>query len=359
VSAPTSGVAPVRVLSIPAGHVYVRHLSSPVGDDVVRLPDPPVPGSPRAAQWWPPQALDADWVEAHREEFDLVHLHFGFDARSPGQLSDWVERLAVLGKPLVYTVHDLRNPHHETATLHAEQLEVLIPAASALITLTEGARSAIRRQYGREAHVLPHPHVVPEQWLLAPRPRRHHFTVGVHLKSLRANMDPLPVLEVLAKVVPAIPDGRLRVDVHCDVMTPGTQRHDPEVARAVSSLAEDEHVDVEIHDFFTDDELWDYLSGLDVSVLPYRFGTHSGWLEACHDLGTVAAVPDCGFYDQQRPCLSYHLGPEGLDAASLEAAVQEAYANPREWRAAPEERHEERVALAAAHRRIYAEVLDQ
>ena len=34
-----------------------------------------------------------------------------------------------------------------------------------------------------------------------------------------------------------------------------------------------------------DDELWDYLQSLDVSVLPYRFGTHSGWLEACHDLG--------------------------------------------------------------------------
>ena len=39
-----------------------------------------------------------------------------------------------------------------------------------------------------------------------------------------------------------------------------------------------------------------------VSVLPYRFGTHSGWLEACFDLGTAVIAPSCGFYKQQRPC---------------------------------------------------------
>lgn len=34
------------MLSVPEGHVYVRHLSDPGADDgVVRLPDPPVPGT--------------------------------------------------------------------------------------------------------------------------------------------------------------------------------------------------------------------------------------------------------------------------------------------------------------------------
>ena len=60
-----------------------------------------------------------------------------------------------------------------------------------------------------------------------------------------------------------------------------------------------------MHDYFTDDELWDYLSSLDVSVLPYRFGTHSGWLEACFDLGTIVLAPDCGYYAEQRPCVTY------------------------------------------------------
>ena len=51
-------------------------------------------------------------------------------------------------KPLVLTVHDLRNPHHDTAQLHDAQLGVLVPAADALITLTPGAAATIRRPLG-------------------------------------------------------------------------------------------------------------------------------------------------------------------------------------------------------------------
>ena len=81
------------------------------------------------------------------------------------------------------------------------------------------------------------------------------------------------------------------------------------------------HDEVELreHDYFSDDELWDYLHGLDVSVLPYRFGTHSGWLEACFDLGTAVVAPSCGFYAEQQPCLTYRHDEDGLDAASLVA----------------------------------------
>ena len=130
----------VRVLSVPSGHVYVAHLTSPqVHDDVVRLADPVVPGDVPAAQWWPPPALEAQWVADHHREFDLAHLHFGFDNREPAELAEWVAVLRAHRKPLVYTVHDLRNPHHEDRLLHDQQLDVLIPNADALVTLTPGA----------------------------------------------------------------------------------------------------------------------------------------------------------------------------------------------------------------------------
>ena len=73
-------------------------------------------------------------------------------------------------------------------------------------------------------------------------------------------------------------------------------------------------------------ELWEYLNAIDVSVLPYRFGTHSGWLEACFDLGTAVVAPSCGFYAEQRPCVIYRHDETGLDAASLAGAVRSAYA---------------------------------
>jgi hypothetical protein len=348
----------VRVLSVPANHVYIRHLSSPrVLDGVRRLPDPRPPGGVPDAQWWPPPALEPGWVARHHDTFDLVHLHFGFDARTPEELSEWLAELAARGKPFVYTVHDLRNPHHEASDLHDAQLDVLVPAADALVTLTPGAADDIRRRWGRDAIVLPHPHVVPEPALSRPRPERDDFVVGVHLKSLRASMDPVPVVETLAKIVPDLPGARLRVDVHTDVMTPGMPNHDRDVADLLQGLHGDGGIELEVHDYFTDEELWDYLLGLDVSVLPYRFGTHSGWLEACYDLGTTVLAPECGYYRQQRPCLTYHFGPLRLDVASLQRALQYAYQLRPRWRAVPAVRRSERDAVARAHQQLYAEVL--
>lgn len=347
-------VQALKVLSVPSGHVYVRHLSSPgVDSDVLRLPDPPVPGDRPAAQWWPPPSLDPRWVNQHHEDFDLVHVHFGFDARTPKQLAEWADTLRRHGKPLVYTVHDLRNPHHRDTRLHDAQLDVLVTAADALITLTPGAATEVHRRWGRPVTVLPHPHVVEEPSLSRPRPDHDGFSVGLHLKSLRAGMEPVPVLETLTKVVPALDGGRLRVDVHTDVVTPGMPNHDPGLVRLLRELQRADRVDLHVHDFFTDDELWDYLQSLDVAVLPYRYGTHSGWLEACYDLGTTVVAPSCGFYAEQRPCLSYTLDEHGLDLPSLEAAVTRAHSERPSWRADPAGRRAERAYLAGVHRTLY------
>ena len=151
---------------------------------------------------------------------------------------------------------------------------MLVSAADALITLTPGAAAEIRRRWGREAWVLPHPHVVEEPILSRPRPGHDGFVIGVHVKSLRANMDPLPVIEGIVEVLAQMPGARLRVDAHTDVMTPVFLRYAPELAAGLRTLEDGRGlIDLHVHDYFTDDELWDYLPCLDVSVLPYRFGT--------------------------------------------------------------------------------------
>ncbi|MBA2464132.1 MAG: glycosyltransferase [Nocardioidaceae bacterium] len=348
----------MRVLSVPECHVYVRHLGHPDGEDhVVRLPDPPVPGDVPAAQWWPPPALEAAWVRRHHDSFDVFHLHFGFDARTPDDLNDLVAALREQRKPLVYTVHDLRNPHHLSRGLHDAQLDILVPAADALITLTNGAADEIEQRWGRTATVLPHPHVVSEPTMSRARKRREEYVVGVHLKSLRASMDPVPVLETLIRTVATLPDTRLVVNVHTDVVTRGSDRFDVAVTDLLRDAEANGTVDLAVHDFLDDEQLWDYLQGIDLSVLPYRFGTHSGWLEACHDLGTAVLAPDCGYYRQQRPCLTYHLDEHGLDVPSLEQAVVRAVSERPSWRAEPVARRRERIWIAESHRHLYAHVL--
>ena len=93
------------------------------------------------------------------------------------------------------------------------------------------------------------------------------------------------------------------MDVHSDVMDRGGARHDPELVDGCARRGRRRAARLVVHDFFTDAQLWAYLRDeIDVSVLPYRFGTHSGWLEACHDLGTAVVAPNCGYYREQRPC---------------------------------------------------------
>ena len=144
---------------MPASHIYVRHLSDPGGfDTVTRLRDPvPADGRKVPGGWWPPLMLDPGWIRENHHRFDVFHVHFGFDAIGPAVLAEVVQELKMHDKPLVYTVHDLRNPHHTEPDAHAEQQEVLIAAAQALITLTPGAAQVMAARWNRQVHVLPAP----------------------------------------------------------------------------------------------------------------------------------------------------------------------------------------------------------
>jgi glycosyltransferase involved in cell wall biosynthesis len=346
-----------RVASVPADHPYVRHLGAPGGDAVTRLPDPREPGQ---RGWWPPRMLEPAWVEAHADEFDLFHVQFGFDGRHPDQLRELVGLLDELGKPLVYTVHDLRNPNHDEHHLHAEQMAVLVEAAAALVTLTECAATQIRERCGRDAEVIPHPHVVPLDLLggryLEHRPRAAAPVVGVHLKSMRANMVGVPLLQALTEeggVGPA----RLRVDVHEEIWRPEAPAFRGEVRTTLEHLERRDLLDLHLHGYFTDTELYDYLAGLDVAVLPYRFGTHSGWLEACRDLGTAVVAPSCGCYGDQGPVFTFDCDEDGLDPVSLRDAVARALEARGIGDATVAWRRRQRAEIAHAHEALYRRLL--
>jgi beta-1,4-mannosyltransferase len=315
--------APIRIASVPADHPYVRHLGAP-GDSVVRLEDEREPGQ---RGWWPPRMLEPEWVERHADDFDLFHVQFGFDGRHPEQLRELVSALDRLDKPLVYTVHDLRNPNHEEGGLHDAQMEVLVDASDALVTLTDGAARRIEERFGRTATVIPHPHVVPldllaERYPVPTEPGRPPV-VGVHFKSMRANMVGVPLLAALTEG-DGVDAARLRVDLHSEIWEPQAPAFRGDLRTTLEHLERREALELAVHDYFSDVELYDYLASLDVAVLPYRFGTHSGWLEACRDLGTAVVAPSCGCYGDQGPVFVYDCDEDGLDAASLRGAVRRA-----------------------------------
>ncbi len=367
---------PLVVASVPADHPYVRHLAAPAEvapGTVVRLPDPDPdhPGDPtRRARdrWWPPAMLRPEWVPAR--DFDLMHVHFGFDDRTPAQLHDLVTALRARGRALVLTVHDLRNPHHTDPSLLRAQLDVLVPAADALLTLTDGAADEVLARWGRRPSVVPHPHVVDLDVMRRVRASRAADLsaapvaqrVGVAVKDLRANTDVLrllPALEALAG------DGvRPVVSIHR-----ATHRHprDDRAARLVAALdaaAARGTIALVVHEPLDDHDLWSAVAGLDAMVLPYRFGTHSGWLEMCHDVGTSVVAPGTGHYATQGADATYAADPdapdgEGADTASVVAAVHHALAARTAGLPGldADARHAQRVAVARAHDAVYRDAV--
>jgi hypothetical protein len=353
------GRSRLKVASVPSGHVYVRHLSPAGGTDPVerlRDPDPDDPRRSAQQRWWPPVMLRPDWAES--ADIDVFHVQFGFDTCTPEVLHELVDVLRRRGIPLVFTVHDLRNPHHRDRREHDAQLDVLVPAADAVITLTRGAAAEIARRWGVEAIVLPHPHVVglAQAQALRERPRSGPWPEGLHVKSLRASMDPLRVLPTLVEQVASMPDARLLVNGHRDVLAEGGARRDAELATWLRDAEARGDLELRIHDYLSDDELWSYLAALDVSVLPYRFGTHSGWLEACRDLGTTVVAPDCGYFADQGPIRTYAMGEDRFDPDSLRSALHAARTDPPPP-ADLAARAVQRDEVAAAHLAVYRRVL--
>ena len=356
---PSQAQRTVTVASVPANHVYVHHIAAEGGDGVHRLADPCPDDPRRSAQeaWWPPVMLHPDWIA--RADFDVFHLQFGFDAWSPERLRAVVAALRRRPKPFVYTVHDLRNPHHEDRALHDAQLDVLVPAADALVTLTAGAAREIADRWGRRAHVVPHPHVVdfPTMNRLADPPRSGGVRIGLHVKSLRAGMDPGRLLPTLLRFVSTNPGTVLQVNGHRDVLEPGGARYCAELDRLLREAAAAGHVDLRVHDFMTDAELFAYLASLDIAVLPYRFGTHSGWLEACRDLGTTVVAPSCGYYADQGPVVTYVNQERTFEPQSLVQALTEAANRPGLGRLTVDARRSQRAGIAAFHADLYQSLL--
>ena len=278
---------PLTVASVPSGHVYVRHLAPIDGRGAVRLPDPDPnrPDRPAGATWWPPVMLDPEW--ARTADFDVFHLHFGFDAVRPEELDRLARVLRGRGKPFVFTVHDLRNPHHDDRRLHDEQLDVLVRAADAVVTLTPGAAREIEVRWGRTATVVPHPHVVDLPTIaraLEVRPRRRHrpFRVGLHLKSLRANMDPMRILPTLVDTVADLDDAVLQVNCHRDILDADGARRDEELSTWLRDEAAFGRLELEVHDYFSDDDLWS---------LPRVARPVGPALHLRHPLGMARGVP--------------------------------------------------------------------
>jgi hypothetical protein len=344
----------IRVATLPGRGLYARHLGHPEGIDGVHHVTVGQAGVPRA-----PSCLDHAWLAEHLAEVDVVHAIAAPSGLSGEELAGVVEVVRDSGTPLVFTAYHLEDPHALSSERYAEQLDVLVPTADAVVTLTASAAAEIADRWGVEATVLPHPHAVDFVRMRQQRPRfGARFKVGVHLGNLRTAVEPAALLLALADAVSSVEGGYLVATVNESAADRGSAAYDPALLHTLEEAVRGIGV-VHVSRPLSEPSLWDYLFALDVCVLPGLRGSHSIWPEACYDLGTQIVLPGGTHAAAQQESQGFDLldGGRVPDPASVVSAVKEASSIHRTdgaERADPIQRWQQRVDLAECLRSTYA-----
>ena len=352
-SAAWEGRPTISVATLPGRGLYARHLSHPEGVDAVYRPTVGLPGAAsRGAAFTP------TWLRAHLDAIDVVHVQGVHPQQSPRLIAEAAETVRRNGTPLVVTGYHLSDPSGADPRRYAAQLDALVPVADAVVTLTDSAAAEMRRRWGVDALVLPHPHAVDFVRMRQARSARSdRLRVGLHLAALQVPMDPVLLVDALTRATHDVAGVQLAVHAHETVLDPGSSSYNAEVLREIERLVRDAGGSLRVHRPLSDAQLWDHLFALDVSVVPGLHGSHSVWPEACSDLGTRALMPADAHAAGQQPCLTYAPGAD-VDAlaGSLATALRTARSEPA-LRADPEQRWAERVHVAESLRSLYERLL--
>lgn len=305
--------------------------------------------------------MTARWLSEHADDYDVLHVHFGLESFTPDQLRAGLDAARRAARPVVFTVHDLDNPQLVDQEPYRALLDVIVPTADRVVTLTSSASAEIERRWDRPSVVLPHPTLLDE----ATPPRRiadDVVRVGIHLRDLRPNIDAEQAVVAAVGAARLLQhDGR---PVMFEVLLNERVRDDRAADRVVAAAEGQTAVRVRRTAYLDDAQVEEWLAGLDLFVLPYRHGTHSGWVELCYDLGVRVAGTDVGHIRSQHPSEFRVIDLD--DPATLADAVtwsgdsQHASSRARDLLASRRaERLDERQQVRDAHTRLYADAIDE
>ena len=201
----------------------------------------------------------------------------------------------------------------------------------------------------------PAPHVAPQETIVA----------GLHLRDLRPNIDGPAVTRALVGATAQLRARSVPAEVRVVMFDHVRDSVARDQVRAACASAP--HVSLVEHRRPDDAALFAALCALDVSVLPYTHGTHSGWAELCWDLAVPVVGAPVGYIGEQHADPGWFIACDPADPVSLAAAIEQVAAAGRRDEthrasARRERRHERDLrqpAIVRAHRRVYARALDR
>lgn len=353
---------------LPAAHPAVRRLTGlRAASDLVEL----VPVWPGLSSGVPPP-WETGWHgggpggDDRLSGVDVVHVHFGYEYLEPTGVHDLIEHRDRTGVPMVLTVHDIVHPAPEDPNPRRDLTGLLVESASQVLTLTETAARELWVRWGVEALVVAHPRLLDDPESSAVIRAAKHLrapgdtVVGVLLEHMGENMPGPELLDVLAPAAAGRRGAHLRIVVDAQAWRDacGEDRESGGHHLVAELAAEGDWESVRLLRY-EPLNLWRVrteFAALDVCVLPYRFATHSTWLELCRDLGVTPVFPNVGclreqWFDRCDP--ARHSGEvyDPRQPGSLTWALQTAIDEPRG--APPRVEGADPRAVMAAHERVY------
>lgn len=370
-----------RVAVLPAAHPAVRRITGlgvdshidlvPVRPGVVNGRTPTVAFT--AAERTPSDDASG---EIHRDadpmsSVDVAHVHFGYDYLAPESTDDVVRHLAGVDVPMVLTVHDIVYPADDDQQPHRGHTGTLVEAANTVVTLTDVAAQELWVRWGVQPLVIPHPRLLTEEEISAAVRGSKHLrspdsaVVGVLLERMGENIEGPELLDQLASVASGRPGADLRILVEAQAWRDacGEDGESGGNHLVAELAAEGDWTSVRLARYESLDlsALLTEFAALDVCVLPYRFATHSTWLELCRDLGVAPVFPAVGclreqWFDRCDP--ADHSGEvyDPRDSAAIAAAVRAALDTP--LAAPPRVEGADPAAVMAEYSKVYREIAD-
>lgn len=302
--------------------------------------------------------MRASWIGENASRFDLMHVTRCPDDISMADFRDAVELLEQLGKPLAFTA-----PGSGTSLspMHREIESALAQRADRVIVHTYQARADVSDEHGRDALVIQHPGVLPPEAAESlPRPRRiPPFTIGIVLCSLAPDPISETLVEVMAEQARESSCFKARVDVEADARRP--EKHPGNLVPLLSGLSKRDLVDLRLPAKIGRAEIIDFVSEVDLVMVPAWTGRQCEWSGAFKDAGLPILSPDGPDCDQLRNGFAFKVFPTGTpDRESVRDAITRAQVAITSGRIEPEgvdrRRHRDRV-VAASYRNLYSDLM--
>jgi glycosyltransferase involved in cell wall biosynthesis len=289
---PPSTKPALRALHIPGRTPYARKLCGPTFAGVNGTADQGL-AVPRDAT--------LPWLnrQASLDCFDVLHIQ-SLELMPFAAIEPALQRCAREGKGVMATIHDLDPLFPDVPGDFALRVRLACAYASEVVTLTARAGAELCRRFGVDpgkVRVVPHGPVLPLRhplWAQPPR-RNPRFTLGM-FGGFRPNRS---FLTAAMNALHGLDAAELRVEILSRGLNPVELAAGSEALLVASLAGADPRLRLRLLPFPSDDAIADFVHSLDVLVLPYLYGTHSGQLELAMDLGVAVVAPDLGCYREQ------------------------------------------------------------